>query len=74
MIGRLDPRAEVKRVETIEALPAILILARQAVAAAFDPADPDCEELTNLLDACMVGAHRLRLREKLRADERSDIP
>jgi hypothetical protein len=74
MIARADLQAEVKRVETIEALPAILILARQAVVSAFDPGDPDCQELKNLLDACVVGAHRLRLREKLRADEPSDAP
>ncbi|MFI4933142.1 MAG: hypothetical protein ACHP7N_00830 [Caulobacterales bacterium] len=55
------------RAETLEALPALLTLARQAVIA-FAADDPECDELRRLLDACVVGAHRLRLREQMRAD------
>ena len=52
--------------ETLDALPALLTLARGAVGAAFEAGDPDSEELMQLLDACVVGAHRLKLRERLR--------
>ncbi len=64
-----ETRTHLARVETLEALPALLTLARRAVAAAFEPDDPDCRELKTLLDACVVGAHRLRLREQLRGGE-----
>ena len=60
------------RVETLEALPALLTLARQALVAAFEPDDPESHELKNLLDACVIGAHRLRLREHLRSEEAYD--
>lgn len=67
-----DPH--IARAETLEALPALLTLARQAVVAAFEAGDPDSEELKNLLDACVVGAHRLKLRERLRAPPICEAP
>lgn len=69
-----ETRTRIARVETLEALPALLTLARRAVLAAFEPDDPECHELRNLLDACVIGAHRLRLREQLRDEEALDCP
>lgn len=63
-----DP-LEVGRAETLEALPAVLTVLRRLVISAFEPGDPESDELRTLLDACVVGAHRLRLREQLRASE-----
>lgn len=40
---------------------------RRLVVSAFEPGDPESDELKSLLEACVVGAHRLRLREQLRA-------
>jgi hypothetical protein len=57
------------RAETLEALPAVLTVLRRLVMTAFEPGDPESEELRSLLDACVVGAHRLRLREQLRDNE-----
>jgi hypothetical protein len=64
-----DAAGHLARVETLEALPALLTLARQAILAAFEADDAESHELKNLLDACIVGAHRLRLREQLRSGE-----
>ena len=61
-----DPLA-LARHETLEALPATLTMLRRLVVAAFEPGDPEGDELKGLLEACVVGAHRLRLREQLRA-------
>ena len=55
------------RTDGLEALPALLTLARQMVVGAFDSGDPESDELRSLLEACIVGALRLRLRERLRA-------
>jgi len=55
------------RSETLEALPATLTMLRRLVVSAFEPGDPEGDELRGLLEACVVGAHRLRLREQLRA-------
>jgi hypothetical protein len=55
------------RHETLDALPAMLTLLRRLVITAFEAGDPDSEELKHLLEDCVVAAHRLRLREKLRA-------
>jgi hypothetical protein len=55
------------RAEALDAIPAMLTVLRRLVITAFDAGDPECEELRRLLDACVVGAHRLRLREQMRA-------
>ena len=68
MIGKFDPEA-LERHETLEALPALLTMLRRFVARSFGPDDPESDELKQLLEACVVGAHRLRLREQLRARE-----
>lgn len=57
------------RTETLEALPAMLTMLRRLVMTSFEAGDPDGDELKQLLEACVVGAHRLRLREQLRARE-----
>ena len=57
------------RAEILEALPAVLTVLRRLVTTAFAPGDPDSDELRSLLSACVVGAHRLRLRERLRDNE-----
>jgi len=44
----------------------MLGLLRRVVMTSFEKGDPESDELRNLLDACVVGAHRLRLRERLR--------
>ncbi|HZZ87373.1 MAG TPA: hypothetical protein VFE13_03470 [Caulobacteraceae bacterium] len=68
MIPKLDPEA-LERHETLEALPAMLTMLRRLVTRSFGPDDPESDELKRLLEACVVGAHRLRLREQLRAKE-----
>jgi hypothetical protein len=55
------------RDETLAALPSLLSLARQVIVTAFNPGDPEIIALKALLDECVVGAHRLCLREQLRA-------
>ena len=65
-MAKLDPLA-LQRSETLDALPATLTMLRRLVVAAFEPGDPESDELKSLLEACVVGAHRLRLREQLRA-------
>jgi hypothetical protein len=64
----------IHRAETLAALPALLDLVRQAVMANVGPDDEEGRELKNLLDACVVGAHRLRLREQLRLEEAAGCP
>jgi hypothetical protein len=66
-----DPRALVRR-ETLDALPATLTMLRRLLVNTFEAGDPETDELRSLLDACVVGAHRLRLREQLRAREAFD--
>ncbi|HEY3799750.1 MAG TPA: hypothetical protein VGL58_15475 [Caulobacteraceae bacterium] len=58
-----------QRAEVLDALPALLTLARHAVIATFAAGDPESDELRGLLEACVVGAHRLRLRELMRDDD-----
>jgi len=67
-MAKPDPLA-LQRSETLDALPATLTMLRRLVVAAFEPGDPVSDELKRLLEACVVGAHRLRLREQLRARE-----
>ena len=55
------------RAEALEAMPAMLTMLRRLVVTAFDAPDPEIDELRRLLDACVVGAYRLRLREQMRA-------
>ena len=61
------PAIDLAREEALEALPGMLSAMRWLVMASFEAGDPECEELTRLLEACVVGAHRLRLREQLRS-------
>ncbi len=58
--------AGLARAETIDALPALLTLARRLVVTTCDVTDPETNELKRLLDACVIGAYRLRLQEHLR--------
>jgi hypothetical protein len=60
--------ATVRR-ETLEALPATLTMLRRLVVTSFEAGDPEIDELKRMLEACVVGAHRLRLREQMRASE-----
>lgn len=57
----------VARAEALEAIPAMLTVLRRMLIAAFEAEDPESDELRRLLEACVVGAHRLRLREQMRA-------
>ena len=57
----------VARAEALDAIPAMLTVLRRMVVVAFEAGDPEIDELRRLLDACVVGAHRLRLREQMRA-------
>jgi len=57
------------RAETLDALPAMLTMMRRMVITSFEAGDPESDELKSLLEACVVGAYRLRLRERLRARE-----
>jgi len=50
----------------LEALPALLSLAREVVVTSVEAGDPEGDELKSLLEACVIGAYRLRLRERLR--------
>jgi hypothetical protein len=54
------------RDDALDALPELLALARQAAMAVLEPDDQEALEFRRLLEACVVGAHRLRLREQLR--------
>jgi hypothetical protein len=68
LIAKTDPAA-LTRAETLDALPAMLTMLRRLVVTSFEAGDPESDELKGLLEACVVGAHRLRLRERLRARE-----
>ena len=63
---RGDCTAAVARTETLDALPAVLTMARRMVATLVPSEDPETAELKRLLEACVVGAHRLRLKEYYR--------
>jgi hypothetical protein len=67
-MSKSDPLS-LSRAETLDALPAMLTLLRRLVVSSFEAGDPESDELQGLLEACVVGAHRLRLRERLRARE-----
>lgn len=51
---------------TLAALPGLLSLARQVVVTALDSGDPETNALKSLLEECVVGAHRICLREQIR--------
>ncbi len=53
------------REATLAALPGLLSLARQVIITTFEPGDPETDALKALLDECVVGAHRIHLRERL---------
>jgi hypothetical protein len=57
----------VARAEALDAIPVMLTVLRRLVVIAFEAGDPETDELRRLLDACVVGAHRLRLAEQMRA-------
>jgi hypothetical protein len=57
----------VARAEALDAIPAMLTVLRRLLVTALDVTDPEIDELRRLIDACVVGAHRLRLREQMRA-------
>jgi hypothetical protein len=57
---------EMDRDATLAALPGLLALARQVVVTALDAGDPETAALRELLEECVVGAHRICLREQLR--------
>lgn len=64
---KIDGHRDLKaRCAPLEALPALLTLAREVVVTSLAAGDPEGDELKSLLEACVVGAHRLRLRERLR--------
>ena len=62
-----DSSPALTRAEALDAIPSMLTVLRRLVITAFEPGDPESDELRRLLDACVVGAHRLRLREQMRA-------
>ncbi|MGA0599483.1 hypothetical protein ACO2Q3_02115 [Caulobacter sp. KR2-114] len=72
MSGANDNAEAMDRGATLAALPGLLALARQVVVATLDAGDPETEALRALLEECVVGAHRICLREQLRmgGDER----
>jgi hypothetical protein len=57
----------IARAAALETVPALLTVARRLLVTALDAADPEIDELRRLLDARVVGAHRLRLGEQIRA-------
>ena len=66
-MGTNGGAVQLAREEALDALPAVLSVVRSLMLASFEAGDPESEELKRLLDACVVGAHRLRLREQLRS-------
>ncbi len=63
-----EPTIGLARDQALDALPAVLSVVRRLVMTSFEAGDPESDELRRLLEACVVGAHRLRLRERLRSD------
>ena len=66
MTSNEDPD-ETARAEAIEALPAVFTLLRGFVSA--NPKCPESDDLRALIEACVVGAHRLRLAAQLHAKD-----
>jgi hypothetical protein len=67
-MAKRESPASIRR-ENLDALPATLTMLRRLVVTTFDANDPEVDDLKRMLEACVVGAHRLRLREQMRADE-----
>ena len=63
----MTPSRTLRPEETLAALPSLLALARQMIVSAFKPGDPEIDALRDQLEACVVDAHRLRLREQLKS-------
>ena len=58
------------RDEALRVLPSLLSVIRWQVMVSFETGDPESDELKGLLEACVVGAHRLNLREQIRTNDR----
>ena len=65
-----DRSARLARDEALRVLPSLLSVIRWQVMASFEAGDPEGDELKRLLEACVVGAHRLNLREQIRSNDR----
>ena len=65
MLAPANDDREVIRDESLAVLPDLLDLARQMLVSAFEPGDPEIDALRTAVEECVVGAHRLRLREQL---------
>ena len=63
-----DP-VPIDRGATLAALPGLLSLARQVVVTTLAPGDPETDALRAMLEECVVGAHRICLREQIRMGE-----
>jgi hypothetical protein len=66
----MPDQTQIDRAEALAALPSLFAVLRRLVISSFEPGDPESDELRGLLDACVVGAHRLKLREELRSGAR----
>ena len=64
--------AELRRQATLAALPGLLSLARQVIVTSFQPGDPETDVLKAMLDECVVGAHRIYLREQIAATDNTE--
>jgi len=64
--------AALRRQATLATLPGLLSLARQVVITSFRPGDPETDVLKAMLDECVVGAHRIYLREQIAAEQDTD--
>ena len=65
-----DRSARLVRDEALRVLPSLLSVIRWQLMESFEAGDPESDELKRLLEACVVGAHRLNLREQIRANDR----
>lgn len=69
MSGSCGDTAPIDRGATLAALPGLLSLARQVVVTTLEPGDPETDALRVMLEECVVGAHRICLREQIRLGE-----
>ncbi|MFI4976763.1 MAG: hypothetical protein ACHP84_19700 [Caulobacterales bacterium] len=60
---------DLARAATLGALPGLLTIARRVILASFEPGDPEVDGLRELLERCVVDAHRICLRERIRMNE-----
>ena len=56
-----------RRDDVLAGLPNLLSLARQVLIAKFPPGDVEADALRAQIETCVVDAHRLALRERMRA-------